>query len=216
MDKIISRNEIKLTDFDEEANAVPFFMDFGDSLLQQMKDELEGKFIQSKNKESKILKKRNENEFLDESVNDLERLLSQIPTDLQLMKQGSSKQVQEICFSLFNSFKSISSFEIDHFIKKETMFDETNCLRFLKMFSVLFSHSSNDFDFKCVLLKTFLESAAEKLISLRKEKSIFKNVLISLLKNIESVLNTCQEDNEQTFRESIVILQDIVNKSVSS
>jgi hypothetical protein len=212
MDKIISRNEIKLQDFDEEANAIPFFMDFGDSLLKQIKDELDGKFIQSKNKESKIIKKRDENEFLDESVNDLEKLLHQIPSHFLKLDETKQTQMERTCLSLFESLKTVSSFEIDHFFKKETMFDAENCIRFLKMFNTLFSTHSKDFDFKCVLLKTFLEGAADQLISQTKENPLSKRHLTPLLKNIEKVLLQCQQDNEQSFRESLVILQELVNK----
>lgn len=213
MDKIISRNQIKLQDFDEDANALPFFMNFGDSLLDQMKDEIEGKFIQKKNKESKIIKKRDDNEFLDESVDQLERLLHLIPESLMQLPLEQKTQLNETFSDLFEILKTISSFEIDHFIKKQTMFEPENCIRFLKFFSYLFTNNSDDFDFKSVLLITFLESAADQLIQLRKNSPMAKDRILALLGEIQTVLVECNNQNEDSFMEVMVVLERLANQT---
>lgn len=213
MDQIIARNQIKLKDYDEEANALPFFMNFGDSLLEQMKDELEGNFIQKNNKESKIIKKRDDNEFLDESVDDLEKLLNLIPKSLMQLPNSENSNLHKTFDSLFEILKSLSSFEIDHFIKKQTMFESENCIRFLKFFSYLFKNKKNDFDFKSILLKTFLESGADQLIQLRKNSPITKDRVLALLKEIHMVLIECHSENEDSFMEVMVVLERLANQT---
>ena len=212
IDKIISRNEIKLEDFDEEKNATPFFLDFGDSLLQQMKDELEGKFVQDQNKSSKIIKKRADNEFLDESVDQMGKLLSQISTN-GLEEIGTKETTSKIYKDLFELLKGQSSFEIDHFIKRETMMNPENAIRLLRMFAYLFENNRKDFDFKCVLLKSFLESSADPLLQIIKESPLEKMQLQKLFEKIKVTIKTCSSQNESSFTQVVVVLERIINAS---
>lgn len=207
-DKVLSRNQIALKDFDEEVDATPFFLDFGHSLLQQMKDELEGKFVQSKNKESKILKKREDNEFLDEAVDRLEQILQNIPSFLP-EKGVPDAQTENLFHELFELLKSLSSFELDHFIKRQTAFDSDNCVRLLRVFHFCFSHSPADFDFKCALLKAFLEAAADQLLQLKGKSPL----TVSLLSSISKVLTNCLDHNEEVFLEVKVVLESISNQT---
>lgn len=212
MDRILARNQIKTEDFDEEANAIPFFMDFGDSMLQKMKEQVEGKFLEEDNKGSKIIKKRSDNEFLDESLNDLERLLTEISPELVPLEPEQAKRSRSACDSLFALLKRGSSFEIDHFFKQQSMFEPENCLRFVKLFSTILDSPSDDFDFKCVLLKTFLESAADQLMKIREQSPIAKTRTTKSLSKIKSVLDSCQAQNEQSFAEVASVLERIVNQ----
>lgn len=212
MDRVLSRNQIKTEHFDEEADAIPFFMDFGDSMLQQMKDQVDGKFLQDRNKDSKIIKKRDDNEFLDESLGSLEKLLGQLPATLAALDSDHERRARSTSESLLALLKQSSSFEIDHFFKQHTMFDSDNCVRLVKLFSLILETPSDDFDLKCVLLKTFLEAAADQLIRLRTGSPVVTARVRAALARIKSVLDACQSQNEESFAEVASVLERIVNR----
>ena len=187
-------------------------MDFGDSMLQKMKDERDGKFLSDKQPESKILKKHDENKFLDESVDPLQSLLLKIPLHVSSKHKLNSKS--DAAFKeMFEILKSMNSFEIDHFIKRETMFDVENCHRLLVFFSRIMKSGSTDFDFKAILLKVYLEAAAEKLINSSNDSQLGSEGTKRLLTGVKDLLGTCQRKYNSQFLEVTTILERLSNSS---
>ena len=208
MDKVITRNEIKLEKYNEEESDLPFFLDFGDSLLEQIKKDSENIF--SENKESKILKKFDENKFLEENTEDVSKIFCKISLDIKKINK-------ELYSKLFDSFKKMNSFEIDHFIKKETMFEYTNSLKLINFFSFIFKENNEDFDFKLLIFKVFLQSAAEQLV-LNLQDNVGKKIYTTKLEEIKEYI---EEEYERSFNEFIEVttvlelLTNLRNKNFS-
>ena len=210
MDRLIVRNQIKEENFDEEAEDLPFFLDFGDSTLNKMKEQQEGKFASDKNIKSKIIKKRDANEFLDEEVDTLQSLLAQIP-----IKRTITPEVSQIYQNIFDILKNKNSFEIDHFIKRETMFDAENCLRLLNFFHFILTSDQTHFDLKNLLFKIFIESSCEKFLNIKSNGEYEIKEIRKSLNEIRTVFKGCQDQYEDDFLELTTILEIVSNHSTS-
>ena len=149
----MARNELDKKQFDTTAEEeLPFFLNFGESYLDQIKQEtvdtLEPQLGKRVKRQTKEL---DSNELIDRLGDPAERVLQKICID-ESKKQQNHKKVYS---DLFNILKDLSAPEIDYFIKKNLFSDEKTALRFAKFFAFCFKEKT-EFDFKQALLKHFL------------------------------------------------------------
>lgn len=162
LQKVITRNQIKEANIQKEnLEDLPFFLDAEDSTFGMNHDEARGKFF-GQIKKTQIIRKRDENEFLDQENESLESLLARIPTQPEAVTPQN--KLLPICEKLLESLKEKNSFAIDHFLRKEAMMSPENCMKLLTFFSLIFEHHQADFDFKVTLAQVFLESGVHHLI----------------------------------------------------
>ena len=145
----MARNELDKKQFDTTAEEeLPFFLNFGESYLDQIKQEtvdtLEPQLGKRVKRQTKEL---DSNELIDRLGDPVERALQKICID-ESKKQQNHKKVYS---DLFNILKDLSAPEIDYFIKKNLFSDEKTALRFAKFFK-----EKTEFDCKQALLKHFL------------------------------------------------------------
>lgn len=100
---------------------------------------------------SKLIKNTKKNKNLEEVNEDASEMLKNISID-DLFSKENKKAFKQI----FSSIKDMPASQINYFIKSSIFEDPQNTTRLLGMFLVLFK-TPVDFDFKTVVLKTFLE-----------------------------------------------------------
>ena len=207
LQKVISRNKIKEQNIaSEELDDLPFFLDIADPTFKMDNDKANGGFFGQDSK-NQIIRKRDDNKFLDQDNETLESLLSKIPMADSKLDASKTAGLIQTSKSLLEALKAQNSFAIDHFLRKEAMLNSENCSRLLVFFSVIFKQHLDDFDFKVTLAHIFLESGAHHLIAARTDSNS-----IRLLKSLQESTN---ENSYQIGREFFFIqseLQRVANK----
>lgn len=158
-DSIARRNELDVSKF-EETEEVPFFLKFGESLLDTIDQKTKGTLEEApKPVATKQMPKLEENELIERSGDQVTRILSNVDTKAKPAAKANSAAFSE----LLELFKGYSAGEVDYFVKKAALFDSQQALKLLAFFEWGFTRNE-DFDFKTALFRYFLTVGSLELL----------------------------------------------------
>lgn len=145
------RTELDPSKF-EEQEELPFFLKFGESILDKIGQQTNGSLEEApKPVASKQLKKLEENELMESAGDPLSKLLSRVDLKEKAGKRHSEKLFGEV----LDQLRGYSAGEIDYFLKKATMFDAENAVKFLAFSEWAFQRPT-DYDFLIVVFRYFV------------------------------------------------------------
>ena len=149
---LMAHNELGEKNFEAVEEETPFFLNFGESYLdkinQEVLDTLEPKAEKRIKRQTKDLDK---NEMIDMLGDPIDKAASKIDLSAPLNSPSNKAAFDQ----LFTTLKELSAAEIDYMLKKTSFSDLAIVHKLLAFFCHLFQ-SKREFDFKQALLKHFL------------------------------------------------------------
>ena len=149
-DQISHRNELEASKF-EQTEELPFFLKFGDSLLDSIEQQTKGTLEETpKPNASKQTRHLEENQLIEDLGDEVVKQLNRIRVGPE---QDSGNRI--VCVDLLKQLKSYSPAETDYFIKRATVFNSEQTFKLLVFFEFCLAIPT-DYDFKNALFKYFL------------------------------------------------------------
>lgn len=203
-------NKLQEINFEEESNDLPFFLDFGDNILEQIKRETEGT-LEEKKGTRRVIRKYNREEITKQRGNELDLYIQKAASvNYQMIMKGGDKKDIEI-----EEFESIYKFLVDSSAKEIDLYFKTTHLseevvRTLLAFCDYVSNKRERYAFNVSLIRNLMNVLYDKDF---KEKKKLKLYLTRLHEKIQKNVEGFFEDyvEIQGVLENFIQMQEINN-----